>query len=627
MPSKKPVPFNQTGATKAITAGSDALQQQLRQLRAELAKQGEALHREQAECAIARQRSEDELRIARATFDAQNATVVTDPQGVIVRVNAAFARTSGYSAQEVVGKPISLFKSDRHAPSFFEAVWQSLKSHGAWQGEIWTKSRSGQEGVALLNIKVVATPELGVTHYVGNFSDVSLIREAEALTHQLAYYDLLTHLPNRRMLRDRLTQALAGSERSGRFGALFLVNIDNFRAINDAAGLELGDLLLQALAQSLQALVREVDTVARPGDDEFVVLLQDLADNEHEALARAQIMGAKLQAAIPNPVNLKGNECACSLSVGGVLFQANNTFDELLVQADLALRQAKGAGRNTLRFFDPTMQAALDLRSTLESELAKALHWQQLRLYYQPQVNQALRVVGVEALIRWQHPLRGLVPPNEFIPLAEDTDLIFPIGLWVLQNACAQIKIWQGQPHMQALQVAVNVSARQFGQADFVLQVQAALAASGANPARLKLELTESLVLENVRDVIEKMHAIKRFGVSFSMDDFGTGYSSLAYLAQLPIDQLKIDKSFVQNIPGKMSDETITRTIIKMVRGLGMDVIAEGVETQVQREFLAHHGCHTYQGYLFSQPLPLVQFEAYVTQLASGHSTQVPHER
>lgn len=604
--------INTRVTVKSVAAGSDALQQQLRQLQGELLKQGEALHREQAQCEAARQDSEHELRIATAVFDAQNATLVTDPQGKILRVNEAFAQTTGYSALEAVGQSVNLFKSERHAPPFLETMWQSLQADGVWQGEIWIKSRSGQDGIVLLSIKAVVTPERGVTHYVGNFSDVSLIKDAEALTHRLAYYDALTHLPNRRLLRDRLTQALLSSERTGRFGALFLVNIDNFRAINDTMGLELGDLLLQEIACSLQALVREVDTVARPGNAEFVVLLQDLAGSEHDALARAQLIGAKLQSAVPNSVNLKGHEFFCGLSVGGVLFQANNTFEELLTQADLALRQAKNSGSNSLRFFAPALQLASDLRSTMESELKKALQWQQLCLYYQPQLDAALHVVGVEALIRWQHPLRGLVSPVEFIPLAEEIGLIFPIGLWVMQSACAQIKAWQQQPHLEVLKVAVNVSARQFGQADFVKQVQTVLDSSGANPARLTLELTESLILENVRDVVEKMNAIKRLGVSFSMDDFGTGYSSLAYLAQLPIDQLKIDKSFVQKIPGQNSDETITRTIISMGRGLNMDVIAEGVETQVQREFLERHGCHTYQGYLFSQPLPLAKLEAFV---------------
>jgi len=367
-----------------------------------------------------------------------------------------------------------------------------------------------------------------------------------------------------------------------------------------------------ALSGRLTALVREADTVARQAGDEFVVLLPELAATEQEALARARAMGLKLNAAVIEPIRFRGFDYDCKLSIGVVVFHADTTVEDMFTHADLALQHAKTAGRNTLQFFDPSMQSSLDQRSALEAELQMALKWHQFCLYYQPQVDSAGRVVGVEALLRWQHPLRGLVPPIEFIPLAEETGLILPIGLWVLQSACAQLKLWQDQPKLQALQMAVNVSARQFGQADFVAQVQAALTHSGANPARLKLELTESLVLENVRDVIEKMHAIKRLGVSFSMDDFGTGYSSLSYLAQLPIDQLKIDKSFVQNIPGKNNDETIARTIISMGHGLNIDVIAEGVETQVQREFLQRHGCHAYQGYLYSRPLSLEQLETYL---------------
>jgi diguanylate cyclase (GGDEF)-like protein/PAS domain S-box-containing protein len=591
------------------------LQQQLRQLQRELEQQSEELSRGQIEREQERKRSEDELRVATAAFESQTATVVTDPQGKILRVNAAFTRLTGYSAQEAVGQAIALLKSGRHDRLFYQTMWASLLAQQVWQGEIWSRRKGGQDGVVSLHIAAITAPELGTTHYIGHFSDISMEKEAEALIHRLAYYDTLTHLPNRRLLRDRLTQALASSARSGRFGAYFLIDIDHFKLLNDTAGREVGDQLLVKLADRLSALVREADTVARQAGDEFVVLLPELAATEQEALARARAMGVKLKAAVAEPIRFRGFDYACKLNIGVVLFRADTTVEELFTHADLALQHAKTAARNTLQFFSPSMRSALDQRSILVAELQMALKWCQFCLYYQPQVDSAQRVVGVEALLRWQHPLRGLVSPIEFIPLAEDTGLILPIGLWVLQNACAQLKLWQDQPKLQALQMAVNVSARQFGQADFVAQVQAALTHSGANPARLKLELTESLVLENVRDVIEKMHAIKRLGVSFSMDDFGTGYSSLSNLAQLPIDQLKIDKSFVQNIPGKNNDETIARTIISMGHGLNIDVIAEGVETQVQREFLERHGCHAYQGYLFSRPLPLEQLEAYVGQL------------
>jgi len=435
--------------------------------------------------------------------------------------------------------------------------------------------------------------------------------------NRLAYYDPLTRLPSRGLLQDRLAQALAASARSGLMGALFVVNIDNFRGLNDEEGPEVGDLLLVGLATRLRAVVHDEDCVARQWGDEFLVLIEGLAETAEEATCRARQLGDRLRAITQAPVDLDGYEYHCRISIGVGLFQQSDTVERVFRHAGLALRQAKTAGRDTVLFFDPEMQSTQDLHSATRAELEKAIFWRQFRVYYQPQIDSAQRVIGVEALLRWQHPLRGLVPPVEFIPLAEALNLIVPIGLWVLETACEQLQAWAGDPLTHHLQIAVNVSVRQFQQANFVAQVQKTLLDSGANPARLKLELTESLVLDNMGEAIGKMHEIKRMGVSFSMDDFGTGYSSLSYLAQLPIDQLKIDKSFVQNIPGKSSDETIARTIISMGQGLGMSVIAEGVETEAQCAFLAHHGCHTYQGYLFSRPLPIEQLESYLRQKAA----------
>jgi predicted signal transduction protein with EAL and GGDEF domain len=366
------------------------------------------------------------------------------------------------------------------------------------------------------------------------------------------------------------------------------------------------------VAKRLRSGVREGDTVARQGGDEFVVLVEDLDLDANEAATLSKNLGEKLREAIDCPFNLNGYEYHGKVSIGVGLFNHQDTVEELFKRADLALYHAKNAGRNTLRFFDPAMQSALDLRSAMESELRQALQRKELLLHYQPQIDSGGRVVGAEALLRWQHPQRGLVPPNDFIPLAEDTGLIIPIGLWVMEMACTLLKARACDARNAALDIAVNVSARQFRQADFVAQVQGVLEASGANPACLKLELTESLVLEDVKDSIEKMQAIKRLGVKFAMDDFGTGYSSLAYLAQLPLDQIKIDQSFVHKLPGNRNEETIARTIIAMGRGLEMDVIAEGVETQAQHNFLDNCGCHAYQGYLFSRPLPLDEFEDFV---------------
>ena len=430
--------------------------------------------------------------------------------------------------------------------------------------------------------------------------------------NRLAYYDPLTHLPNRGLLQDRLTRALTTSARSGQFGALYFIDIVNFKGVNDTEGHDAGDLLLVALAARLRLAVPENRTVARQWSDAFLILVEDLGSTIEEATHQAELLGERLRASVTLPVDLKSHMYPCRLSIGVGLFHQSDTIQSVFKHAGLALLEAKKSKSNALCFFEPAMQSAQELLSATRAELEKALLWKQFRVFYQPQVDSAQRVLGVEALLRWQHPLRGLIPPGDFIPLAESTDLIIPIGLWVLQSACAQLKCWEHDPVTCDLQIAVNVSARQFQQADFVAQVQGVLKDNGVNPMRLKLELTESLVLDNIGDVIEKMNQIKQLGVSFSMDDFGTGYSSLAYLTHLPIDQLKIDKSFVENIPGKSSDEMIARTIISMGQGLGMSVIAEGVETELQRAFLERHGCHTYQGYLFSRPLSVEQLEAYL---------------
>ncbi|MDO8988756.1 MAG: EAL domain-containing protein [Sideroxyarcus sp.] len=559
-----------------------------------------------------RKQVEDELRIAAVAFSSQSGMIITDAHGRMVRVNTAFTRLTGYSAEEAVGQTPALLNSGRQDKLFYQRMWGTLKEKGYWQGEIWNKRKSGQVYAEMLSITAIVAPDGQPTHYVGSFTDITESKVSEAEIHRLAYYDALTKLPNRRLLQDRLSQALAATARNGLYGAIFFIDLDNFKALNDTRGHDVGDLLLLEVAQRLRGVVREGDTVARQGGDEFVVLTEDMGANADEAATMAKQLGDKLRESVDRPFILNEYEYHCKLSVGVSLFHDRDTVEDLLKHADLALYQAKNAGRNTLRFFDPAMQAALELRSELEAELRQALKLNQLVLHYQPQVDAMRRVVSVEALLRWQHPQRGLVSPDEFIELAEDTGLILPIGFWVLDTACAQLKEWENNDLTRSLQIAVNVSARQFRQADFVEHIQSVLERTGVNPACLKLELTESLVLEDVDDAIRKMHAINRLGVHFSMDDFGTGYSSLSYLAQLPIDQLKIDRSFVCNLPGKGSEELIARTIISMGKGLAMHVIAEGVETEAQCEFLEAHGCYAYQGYLFSQPLPIEELEGFL---------------
>jgi diguanylate cyclase (GGDEF)-like protein/PAS domain S-box-containing protein len=558
----------------------------------------------------ARKKAESDLAISAIAFESQNGIIITDTKGIILRTNQAFARITGFNSEESIGKTLSLLKSGRHNKQFYETMWSVLKTEGFWQGEIWNKRKNGEIYAEFLSITAVRDDGTGpITHYVGNFSDITHHKESEAAIHRLAYYDALTGLPNRRLFQDRVNQAVCASARSKVYGAVLFIDIDHFKTLNDTRGHSVGDLLLIDMAQRLQANIRQSDTVGRQGGDEFVILLDNLSHEMSEAATMAQHLAEKLHKAIQKPFNLNGTKYSCKISIGISLLTEDDTVEDLLRQADLALYKAKEAGRNTLRFFDPTMQEALILRTALESELNSAILQEEFRLYYQPQVNLKGQVRSVEALIRWQHPQRGLISPDYFIPLAEETDLILTIGKWVMETACSQLKQWEKHRSTSTLKIAVNVSAREFRQTDYVAQVERIIKASGINPLFLKLELTESIVVENMNDTIEKMNALKEFGVTFSMDDFGTGFSSLSNLAQLPLSQLKIDKSFVDNIPGTKNDEMITRTIITMGKELEMHVIAEGVETQAQREFLEANGCTSYQGYLYSRPLPIEKLE------------------
>jgi diguanylate cyclase (GGDEF)-like protein/PAS domain S-box-containing protein len=446
---------------------------------------------------------------------------------------------------------------------------------------------------------------------IGTHTDITSRKAAEDEIKNLAFYDPLTLLPNRRLLLDRLQHAMLSSTRSGREGALLFIDLDNFKTLNDTLGHEIGDLLLQQVAERLVACVREGDTVARLGGDEFVVMLKDLSDQDLEAAAQTEVIGNKILGALNKPYQLATHEYRNSASIGAALFNEHERdIEELLKQADIAMFQAKKEGRNTLRFFDPQMQDAIISRVKMERELIKALEDQQFELYFQIQIDSSNRPLGAEALIRWAHPERGLLSPLQFIPLAEETGLILPIGQWVLETACAQLKVWQQDTLTRDLILAVNVSAKQFRQANFVNQVKTTLQHHEVNPMRLKLELTESLLLENIQDTIATMNALNELGVRFALDDFGTGYSSLQYLKKLPLDQLKIDQSFVRDIATESSDRAIMRTIIAMARGLNMDVIAEGVETEEQRQLLLNKGCNNFQGYLAGKPVPIEQFEA-----------------
>lgn len=532
--------------------------------------------------------------------------IITDLQGRIEYVNQACVRDTGYSLEELIGANPRILKSDKTPPETHSALWAALTRGEKWEGEFINRRKDGREYVESVIVAPVRDADGLITHYLGVKQDISDRKRAEEEIHSLAYYDPLTSLPNRRLLMDRLGQALVTSRRSQAHGALLILDLDNFKYLNDTRGHDMGDQLLREAAHRLAAIVRQEDTVARLGGDEFVLILENLSTDEAMAARSAEMIAEKVRAALGQPFMLSGGLHEATASIGITLFRgADVGADTLLKQADVALYQAKDAGRNRLRFFNSGMQAAIDARTALETALRQALSRDELCLYYQPQVDDCGRVIGAEALLRWFRPGVGAVSPAQFIPLAEETGLILPMGEWVVRAACAQLAIWAGQPETCNLQLAINVSARQFHQADFVCQIADILKSSGIDPTRLKLELTESVVLDNLEEVIQRMRQLRELGISFSLDDFGTGYSSLSYLKRLPLDQIKIDQTFVRDLTVDPNDAAIVRAILAMCHSLGLQVIAEGVETEAQHDFLRRNGCLAYQGYLFGQPMPI----------------------
>lgn len=568
-----------------------------------------------------RKQSEIELALAASVFEnSQEGIMITDADKTIRRVNLMFSVLTGYRAEECIGRTPEQIACWPQQTALNLSIWDSADTQQCWQGEVDSCRKDGQHYPQWLSITKVVNNQGCLTHYVVTFTDITERKLNEERIYKLAFYDPLTDLPNRRLLLEKLEAALTANQRKGGHGAVMFLDLDRFKILNDTQGHNLGDQLLIEAGKRLCRSVREVDTVARHGGDEFVVLLEELSADRQTAAINAQKIGNKILAEMNqiyrlHQINPEGGvslvEHYSSASIGVAMFHGLDVNSEdLLKQADMAMYQAKQAGRNTLCLFDPQMQAGLNQRAALEADLRSGLEQHQFKLFYQIQVDRQQQVVGAEALLRWEHPLRGIVPPTEFIALAEESGLIVALGNWALLEACVTLANWARQPAMAALNLAVNISAKQLSQQNFVQQMQTLLSQTGANPRRLKLEITEDVVLGSVENTIAIMQDLNNLGVEFSMDDFGTGYSSLAYLQRLPLTQLKIDRSFVSKLQDEGNNTVIVRTILALGNSLNLQIIAEGVETELQEAYLINCGCRYFQGYLFGIPETLAQFNA-----------------
>lgn len=558
-----------------------------------------------------REQARAEAQVAAAAFQTHLGILITDARGRILKANDTFTRISGYSEAEVVGKNPRMFSSGLHNAAFYRRLWERVLKSGKWEGEIWNQRKNGELFPEWLTISAVYGTDGVLTNYVATMSDISERKAAEQEIHQLAFYDPLTGLANRRLFMDRMGAALKELQRHQRCGALLFIDIDNFKQINDTLGHYTGDQLLQSLARRMSQMLRDTDTLARLGGDEFAVLIEGVDSNHGQTSQLAERIASKLLAVLAEPFVLTEESVTITGSIGiTIMASSEHNVDDYLQQVDMALFQAKSTGRHTVCFFDPAMQAALLARVKLEADLRHALASQQWQLYYQPQVNHQGAITGVEVLLRWLHPERGLVSPSEFIPLLESTELINEVGEWVLEDACYQLSRWAQHPQLSQLTISVNISPMQFRDEAFLTRVDRVFVRTQAPLHRLKLEVTESLFVEARDDARDKMLSLKAKGIRFSLDDFGTGYSSLAYLAQLPLDQLKIDQSFVQQVLECPANAAIVESTIALAESLNLEVIAEGVETVAQQAWLLAHDCQAYQGYLFGRPMEIEAFEA-----------------
>lgn len=578
-----------------------------------------------------RRHAQEQLMLLEASVAQLNDIVVIVETGVatrqearIVFANKAFEEQTGYEREEVMGQtPRLLLELEPAMVKLREMSW-ALERNRKARTEMEVRRKNQTTFWVELEVVAVQLNQEVVTHWVAVGRDITQRKTAEDMIRHLALYDPLTDLPNRQLLMERLQKALYQSARSGQHGALMFIDLDNFKILNDTLGHHVGDQLLKLVAVRLASSVRKTDTVARLGGDEFVVMVDDLSTDPQTAMQKSRALADKVLSTLREPFQIAGHQHHATPSIGVAAFVGQKSdVVELLKQADIAMYQAKSLGRNTVCFFDPMLQARMDAGAAISADLRVGLARQQFLVFYQPQVDREGVIAGVEALVRWQHPVRGLVPPGEFIPVAEDTGMILPLGQWVLETACRQLAAWADCPQTAHLCVAVNVSVQQFRHPNFVDMVVNAIEQAGIEPRRLKLELTESLLADRMEITIQKMGLLKSLGVTLALDDFGVGYSSLSMLKRLPLDQLKIDKGFVDDVLTDPNDAAISRAIISLAQSLGLQVVAEGVETQAQRDFLAYQGCDQFQGYLFAPPLPIETLDAYLRDPAAGMKPMV----
>ncbi|MEG3640940.1 two-component system response regulator [Magnetococcus sp. PR-3] len=566
-----------------------------------------------------RQRAESGLRLIHKVFEnTSEAIILTDIQGVIIDTNPAFSEITGYSREEAVGNNPRSFKSDRHDDNFYQDMWKKIAEEGLWQGEIWDRRKNGEIYPKRLTINAVRNHEGRVENYIGIFSDISESKATELKLERLAYYDALTQLPNRMLFHDRLEHEFYAAQRHRKQVAVFFIDLDRFKQVNDTLGHSAGDELLQHVAQRLEGCVRANDTVARMGGDEFTVILADIHDNESVARVARKVL-EELQKSI----HIKGHDIFVGASIGIALYPTNGSNVETLTKnADMAMYRAKESGRGNYKFFSEEMNVSTSERLSLEAQLHHAVNNQHLEVHYQPKLNMQTGImVGMEALVRWPQDDGSMIPPDHFIPVAEETGLIVPLGQWVMRQAMQDCAQWVAKSD-HSLRVAVNLSAREFQAPGLVASIEQGLQETGLAPAHFEVEITESLMMHDVETAIATLKQISDLGIHIAMDDFGTGYSSLSYLKQFPIHSLKVDRSFVQDVPDDANDIEIIAAILSLAKVLNLKVVAEGVETMDQVTFLKQNHCDECQGYYFSKPLSKLDFDAFLPEVES-HSARL----